>query len=484
MSSEIDPKKLQRAKAYYETGLDAAQKRNFEYALQMLGDACRLFPTNLQFRQGLRAAQRLKYDNDPAKVGFMAKTRLQPVRGQIKVARTTSNWSRVMELCEDAFPLHPWDLGTSMDFAEASLELGAPDLAEWAMLTVADEAVDHLDYLRLMARVYEGVGKWSAAIGCLERVKTLDPTDQDVGSQINRLSANQMMAKSSGLKTQGKPASSGVMYAAKTDKSAGDEVRVAESSAQADSSQATNQSGVKSPVLSREDQLRAKHDADPADIHVALELADLHKAANKWDEADKVLSACYKKNSGDHYLRQIYANTRIERMNRALAAMESYIAAHPDDATALAKRAEVTKRRSEFEIGEFQQRIQLNPADAESHFRLGLALVTDGRVDEAIAAFQQARNAPDWKVKALTEAGKCFEQVGSAKLAERSYNDALKAIAAADTATFNELHYRLGTLAERQGQMQQAEEHYNEVAANDYTYKDVAKRLRDIKNRY
>jgi tetratricopeptide (TPR) repeat protein len=105
-------------------------------------------------------------------------------------------------------------------------------------------------------------------------------------------------------------------------------------------------------------------------------------------------------------------------------------------------------------------------------------------VDEAIAAFQQARNAPDWKVKALTEAGKCFEQVGSAKLAERSYNDALKAIAAADTATFNELHYRLGTLAERQGQMQQAEEHYNEVAANDYTYKDVAKRLRDIQNRY
>lgn len=480
MSSEIDPKKLQRAKAYYETGLDAAQKRNFEYAFQMLGDACKTVPTSLSFRQGLRAAQRLKYENDPAKVGFMAKTRLQPVRGQIKMAKTTGNWQRVMELCEDAFLLNPWDVGTSMDFAEAALELEGADLAEWALLTVANEAGDHVDFIRLLARVYEGVGKWAAAIGCLERVKALDPTDQDVGSQINRLSANQMMAKSSGLKTQGKPAQPGSSPTAPKPAVGGEDVRVSQTTAEAGTAETENQPAVK---LSREEQLKASHEADHGDIHVAMELADLHKAANRWDEADKILSACYKKNPKDYYLRQIYANTRIERMTRALAAMDTYLETHPDDAAAIAKRADVTKRRTEFEIGEFQARIQLNQADAESHFRLGQALVVDNRVDEAIAAFQQARNAPDWKVRALKEIGKCFEQVGSAKLAERSYNDALKAISAEDTATFNELHYRLGTLAERQGQLQMAEEHYNEVAANDYTYKDVARRLRDLQNK-
>ena len=480
MSSEIDPKKLQRAKAYYETGLDAAQKRNFEYAFQMLGDACKTVPTSLQFRQGLRAAQRLKYENDPAKVGFMAKTRLQPVRAQIKVAKNGGNWLRTIEHCEDAFLLNPWDVGTSMDFAEAALELQAADLAEWALLTVADEAGDNVDFIRLLARVYEAVGKWASAIGCLERVKALDPTDQDVGSMINRLSANQMMAKSSGLKTQGKVATAGAAQPAQASANSGDEVRVSQSPGTAEPTSAEHQPAVK---LSREEQLRASHESDNGDIHVAMELADLHKAANRWDEADKVLSACYKKNPKDHYLRQIYANTRIERMTRALAAMDTYIETHPDDAAAIAKRADVTKRRTEFEIVEFQARIQLNQADAESQFRLGQALVSDGRVDEAIAAFQQARNAPDWKVRALTEIGKCFEKVGSAKLAERSFNDALKAISAEDTATFNELHYRLGTLAERQGQLQMAEEHYNEVAANDYTYKDVARRLRDLQNK-
>ena len=47
-------------------------------------------------------------------------------------------------------------------------------------------------------------------------------------------------------------------------------------------------------------------------------------------------------------------------------------------------------------------------------------------------------------------------------------------------ANLNALHYRLGRVAEAQGNTEAAEEHYNEVAANDYTYLDVAQRLRNL----
>jgi len=46
--------------------------------------------------------------------------------------------------------------------------------------------------------------------------------------------------------------------------------------------------------------------------------------------------------------------------------------------------------------------------------------------------------------------------------------------------TINALHYRLGRVFEAQGDTQMAEEHYNEVAANDYGYLDVAQRLRNL----
>jgi Tfp pilus assembly protein PilF len=170
-------------------------------------------------------------------------------------------------------------------------------------------------------------------------------------------------------------------------------------------------------------------------------------------------------------------------MARALENWDNHLSEQPDDAEARAKRAELLKKRDEFEIGELRRRIAANPSDAESQFRLGTALARVERWDEAIAAFQQARNDVAWKVRALTEAGVCFERIGSAKLAERSFSDALKNLAPDQTAMFNDLHYRLGTLAERLGKLQEAEDHYNEVAANDFGYKDVAKRLRDIQTK-
>ncbi|WP_406699543.1 hypothetical protein V5E97_11825 [Singulisphaera sp. Ch08] len=66
------------------------------------------------------------------------------------------------------------------------------------------------------------------------------------------------------------------------------------------------------------------------------------------------------------------------------------------------------------------------------------------------------------------------------KLAERMYQDALKAADPTDLGTTNALHYRLGRVAEAQSNPQVAEEHYNEVAANDYNYLDVAQRLQNL----
>ena len=475
MTTEIDSKKIQRAKAYYETGLDAAQKRNLDYALQMLSDACRLMPTHLPYRQGLRATQRLKYENDPGKVGMMAKARVQPISLQIRITKSTGSWLKALETCEDAFVLNPWDVHVAMEAAECALELGAPELAEWNLASVADEAEDKVSYLRLKARIYEALGKWAAAIRCFEIIRELVPGDQDVTSKINSLSAKGMMARSgmdSGSKQQSQPLGGQI-----GENQPGHEVRVVQD--QKDSAGSANADANLSP----EDRLKKLVEQNPTDIRVVLQLADLYKSSNRLDEADRTLNAALKVAPNDLYLRLNHADTRLERMARALEQWDKHIADHPADAEATVKRTELVRKRNEFEINEFQRRIAISNADAESHFRLGTALARADRLDEAIAAFQQARNSSDWKVKALTEAGQCFEKVGSAKLAERSYTDALKSVPADDTATFNNLHYRLGCLAERNGQLQPAEEHFNEVAATDYGYKDVAKRLRDIQSR-
>ena len=132
------------------------------------------------------------------------------------------------------------------------------------------------------------------------------------------------------------------------------------------------------------------------------------------------------------------------------------------------------------EVKEYKRRLSLYPEDLQLHFSLGLRLARGGKHEEAIAAFQQARNSPTLKVQALHQTGLSFEAKNALKLAERTYLDALKSADPADTSTLNALHYRLGRVSEALGNTAAAEEHYNEVAANDYSYLDVAQRLQNL----
>jgi tetratricopeptide (TPR) repeat protein len=133
-----------------------------------------------------------------------------------------------------------------------------------------------------------------------------------------------------------------------------------------------------------------------------------------------------------------------------------------------------------YEVKELKRKVGVAPDDLKLRMLLGKKLAEGGKHDEAIAEFQQARNSGPHKVQALYQAGLSFEANGATKLAERHYQDAIKALEADDKATFNALHYRLGRISESQGSLSAAEEYYNEVAANDYSYMDVAQRLKDL----
>ena len=101
----------------------------------------------------------------------------------------------------------------------------------------------------------------------------------------------------------------------------------------------------------------------------------------------------------------------------------------------------------------------------------------EGKSDHGDAEIQGAQR---WLSTHFSVANPVEEMIKRSKLAERTYQEALKAVEPDDLATLNALHYRLGRVAEAQGNRDAAEEHYNEVAANDYAYLDVAQRLQSL----
>src|SRR5262249_55323360 len=139
MASDSNPGQ-QKAQTFFQKGREAAQRGNFDYAIQMFLDASKLVPDNLLFRQALRAAERMKFGNNPAKVGRLVGARNQPIRLRAKASKAKGNWLAVLETCEEAFVNNPWDVAAAQDAADAAEQLGQRELARWLLESVAPQA--------------------------------------------------------------------------------------------------------------------------------------------------------------------------------------------------------------------------------------------------------------------------------------------------------------------------------------------------------
>lgn len=455
-TSESNPK-MQKAQLFFQRGNEAALKSNFEYAIRMYQDACKLVPDNLLFRQALRGVERRMFDNEPSRVGRLVGMKVQPILLKVRAAKAQSKWEHVLEVCEDAFVHNPWDVHTAVEFAHAAEHLEWLELAQWSLESVRNQAGKDAEFFRYLAKVYELNEQWNKAIESWERVKKLAPNDDNARRKIQALSASATIARAGLNDVQWEDERKG---AGREEPRGG-----------------PDPDELKAQARSPEELLLEEIETDPTRVGTYLELADHYRLNNRLEDAEKILARGKKAVPDDDVLARAHADVQISRLQRAIDHQAKKLKGDPDDPEAKTKLAQLRGALETYELKEYRRRVTSHPDDAQLRLQYGMILARIGRHDEAIAEFQQARNAPNLKLQALNYAGQSFEAKGLPKLAERNYQEALKLADPDDQALLNSLHYRLGRVAEAQGDLGAAEEHYNEVAANDYTYLDVAERL-------
>ena len=452
-SDAQDSAKKEKAETFFQYGNEAAMKSNFDYAIQMYQGACKEYPGKLLYRQALRGVARKKFGNDPNKVGRLVGLSLKPIRMRARSAKSKGNNEAALAICEEAFALNPWDVNTAWEAADAAIGIGAKDVAEWLLDSVFPLANDG-EFFKFAAQIYEQCSAWPKAIASWERVKKINPNDEEAGRQINALSASATIQRS-GLNES--------INKHETAKALPKEIE-----------------DLKPPTTTPEERWEKDIAENPTYVGPYLHYAEHLKAKHQLDAAEKVLARGLKANPDEPTLLYTYADVQIGRLQLAEASWAKKCAAAPNDLASKSKLEQIRKMLSDYEIKEYKRRAALSPGDAKVQYELGLRLAKAKQFKDAISAFQLARGSASHKVEALLQLGICFEEERSLKLAERNFADALKALPPEDTSLFNEIHYRLGRVNEELGNIQAAEEHYNEVAANDYGYKDVANRLRGL----
>ena len=186
----------------------------------------------------------------------------------------------------------------------------------------------------------------------------------------------------------------------------------------------------------------------------------------------------------DGLLRDAYAEVQIARLKKAIDGLKARLRDHPDDARGPGEAREARPPSSpSTSWPSTAAGPRPGPRTSSSATSSASGSPRPASTTRRSASSRRPASSPALKVKALIAAGGSFEATGVPKLAERSYAEALKAADADDPETLNDLHYRLGRVAEQMGNLEGAEEHYNEVAANNFGYLDVAQRLRSLNQR-
>ena len=132
-------------------------------------------------------------------------------------------------------------------------------------------------------------------------------------------------------------------------------------------------------------------------------------------------------------------------------------------------------------LARFKQGIaeNIDEADFESHYDLGVAFKEMGLLDEAIAEFQRALRAPEGKLRTSEMLGICFFEKGAYGVAESILRRGLDLPASGDQERLGVLYW-LGRALEQQGKKADARDLYGRVFAVDIRFLDAEQRVRAL----
>jgi tetratricopeptide (TPR) repeat protein len=132
-------------------------------------------------------------------------------------------------------------------------------------------------------------------------------------------------------------------------------------------------------------------------------------------------------------------------------------------------------------LARFKQGIDENidEADFQAHYDLGVAFKEMGLLDEAIGELQKALRAPEGRLRSSEALGVCFVEKGAHVVAESILRRALELPASGDQERLGILYW-LGRALEEQGKRAEARELYGRVFAVDVRFLDVGARSKAL----
>jgi tetratricopeptide (TPR) repeat protein len=453
----------EHARGLWLKAKSAAELRNFGYAISLIQTVLKEAPEFLEGRKLLRRAELASTKGKKGFMGFSSSS----MKGGGMVKKDPK---AAMEMAEKSLETDPTNHGANMLLRDAALALGIPEIAAFALETIADANPKDTKILHELASHYSDYGDSEKAVEVYSRITEINPADlvalkkgKDAAARATLTGGGwEEVAKSGGTKDY-----RDLMKNKEEAISLEQKGRVVKSEEMIEQQLA---------------ELGEQYQANPQSVDIARKIAMLYEQKEDLENAVtwyKYTSELTK--NTDPVIARKASDLEMKMLDNRIAEFENWLGQYGDAENAGEVRQQLEdleKQKAEAHLNEARKRVERNPTDLQLRYELGEQLLKAGQPTEAIPELQQARRNPNARLKAMNLLGDCYVAKGMLDFAVRTYQETAKEMVAMDDVK-KDVIYKLGMIFDKMGDKEKAIENLKQIYEVDYGYKDVAKRVEE-----
>ena len=470
---EPDPRKASR---FFEHAESVADARNYDYAIECYVNGLKHDPDNLAMHEALHeVAKRRKVSGGKA-AGFMESMKSGGSTPLEKLLHAERLWA--MDPMNARLMRDVMKYSVSADEAHPDLQMG--EVGFWVGTLALNASVagkPDKGVLLALIDLFSQLGRYDKAVEACRHAIQISPDDSDLHQRHKELEAENAMAKGNYGK-DAKVVEGGYRQSLK----GGDE-QAARQRAQSSHAQGSD---LDAAIEAR----RREFDEDPSDVDRRMKLVDalLKKATPEAErEAVELLNAAWD-STGQYRYKLRAGDIIMKQLARHVRDLRQMAEAGPGDEEVRAKLEAANKKRLTFELQEYSERAKNYPTDLTLRFELGKRLYAAHQYDDAIAAFQQAKQDGKNRDASMMYLGSCYIKQGWLDEAVSTLQQALDGHEVKDDKVGMELRYLLmdaqQQLATKNRSLEVAEaaqKNASTLLQTDIGYRDIREKLEAIK---
>lgn len=442
----------------FTKGKEAIQRNNLDYALTIFTQVLQQEPAFYECREALRAAQIKKSGGGG---GFFKKIvgSAHPLlaKGQLALR---GNPKEAMNVAEQILNSDANNISAHKLLAEAAMACELPRTAVLSLEIVVRNHPKDRDATLSLARAYIANNQAGKATALYDELLRANPNDAELATLAKQLAAQRTMDEHGYSKLE---KGEGSYRDILKDK---DEAVRLEQQARLHKDEDTLQALLDKKV----DELAA----DPSNLPLAREVADLYAQARNYDKALKYYKMLAEiPGQNDPVMEKTISQLTLKQIEQRLEQLDKTAPDYEEQAAA------VQRERDEFLFEDCRRRAEKYPNDLGLKFELGTFYFKLGKFTEAIQEFQKAQRDPHRRIQAIFYLGRCFAERGMHEMAVRQINNAIGEKIGAMDDEKKDMVYTLGCVLEKMGKAAEAIKEFEKIYEVDIAYRDVAKKVDD-----